>query len=102
MKFSLHSIAVLLLSGLLVGAAHATDERTLFRLNGLDYNEADLNDELRQRVFEAYAKYRDTMSAVMRMPFSNCTSKRLPRRLIVVSRTFVRSWRPSGLSPTNG
>lgn len=66
MKFSLHSIAVLLLSGLLVGAAHATDERTLFRLNGLDYNEADLDDELRQRVFEAYAKYRDTMSAVMR------------------------------------
>lgn len=46
--------------------AMATEERTLFRLDDLDFNEADLAPELRQRIFDAYARYHDQIGQVVR------------------------------------
>jgi protein-disulfide isomerase len=46
--------------------ALASEDRTLFRLNGLDYNASDLPPALRQQMFDAYQRYYDAVSAIVR------------------------------------
>ena len=66
----LHDCLVSLLLASVLGAATsaalATEQRPLFRLDGLDYDQADLSPELRQKVFEAYVSYRDRIAEVVR------------------------------------
>ena len=66
MQATLSQAAILLLGCLFVSTTHATEERTLFQLNGLDYNEADLDDELRQRVFDTYSTYHGKLNDILR------------------------------------
>ena len=58
--------AVAAVSIVFSGPASANEDRTLFRLNGLDYNASDLSPALRQQMFDAYQRYYDAVSAIVR------------------------------------
>jgi len=66
MNVWLRALSLVALGLGLVSTASATEERTLFKLNGLDFNESDLSPELRQRVFDVYARYHDQVSEIIR------------------------------------
>ncbi len=48
-----------------MGTAAATESRTLFQFGGLDYSEADLSAEHREKVFSAYASYRQAIAGIV-------------------------------------
>ena len=61
----LHQLVSVVVLAVACAAASATEERPLFRLGGLDYGEADLAPDLRQRVYEAYAEYRASLTGAL-------------------------------------
>ena len=58
--------AVTAASLMLGGPAVANEDRTLFRFDGLDYSASDLPPALRQQMFDAYQRYYDAVSAIVR------------------------------------
>ena len=62
----LQSILWLVVAMLLgLGTAAATESRTLFQFGGLDYSEADLSAEQREKIFSAYAAYRQAIDGIV-------------------------------------
>ena len=62
----LQSILWLVVAMLLgMGTAAATESRTLFQFGGLDYSEADLSAEQREKIFSAYAAYRQAIDGIV-------------------------------------
>ena len=61
------SVAVLAAASLTLGSpASASEDRTLFRFNGLDYSASDLSPAQRQQVFDAYQRYYDAITSIVR------------------------------------
>jgi protein-disulfide isomerase len=59
------AVALAVTASLVVPIATATETRPLFRLDGFDYAESDLDADYRQQIYEAYARYSEVVDRVV-------------------------------------